>query len=69
MNTEKYFLPIEVAEKYRYSKSFVYFLVRKKKIASTKIGRHIRIPGNEVCRVFCKGTGTCSPCPLKKNRS
>ncbi len=62
LNAEKYFLPIEIADRYRYSVSFVYLLVRKKRLGYAKVGRQIRIPRKEVCRVFCQGTGDCDLC-------
>lgn len=68
MNTEKYFLPIEIAQTYRYSVSFIYFLVRRKALRAVKVRRQIRIPAKEVCRVFCKGTGSCAQCPSREQK-
>lgn len=59
---ERYYLPVEVADKYRYSVSFIYYLIRKKELKAAKIRRQIRIPSKEICRMFCQGTGDCTPC-------
>jgi excisionase family DNA binding protein len=60
-----YYLPKEIALQFRYSVSFVYWMARKKKIGSARIRRQIRIPRDEVCRVFCQGTGRCPKCELR----
>jgi excisionase family DNA binding protein len=61
-----YYLPKEIADHFRYSLSFVYWLARKKKLRAARIRRQLRIPRGEVCRVFCQGTGECEDCTNKK---
>jgi|WetSurMetagenome_2_1015567.scaffolds.fasta_scaffold102061_1 hypothetical protein len=41
--SEKYFLPKEVSDKYRYSVSYIYFLVRTRQLSAARSGR--QIPG------------------------
>ncbi len=69
LNAEKYFLPIEIADRYRVSIRFVYRLVRRKNLDHAKIGRVIRIPQREVCRYFCQGTGSCPLCSYRAGGS
>lgn len=66
MNPGKFYLPIEVADRFRYSVSFIYFLVRRKKLRAVKIGRKVRIPQKEICRFFCQGEGECDSCPFRE---
>jgi excisionase family DNA binding protein len=64
--TKEYYLPAEISEKFRISISYVYFLLRRKEIQATKIGRVYRIPRAEYCLHFCKGTGICVDCEKRK---
>jgi excisionase family DNA binding protein len=66
LNEERqYYRPDEVAEHFRISRSYVYFLIRHKKIRAVKIGRLIRISREEYCRI-CQGINefkACQPNP------
>ncbi len=62
-----YYRPDEIAERFQVSLSYVYFLIRKKKIRSVKIGRLHRIPRREYCRM-CRGSNGCLTCIFSKNK-
>jgi excisionase family DNA binding protein len=64
-----YYLPKEIADHFRYSASFVYWLARKNKLKAARIRRQLRIPRAEVCRVFCQGTGECEDCQKRKENA
>jgi excisionase family DNA binding protein len=52
MDGEKQFYrPDEVAERFRVSRSYVYWLIRKGKLKAVRIGRLIRIPKDECCKI------------------
>jgi excisionase family DNA binding protein len=54
MEERRYYRPVEIAERFQISLSYVYFLIRKKKIRTVRIGRLIRIPSEERQRI-CYG--------------
>ena len=60
-----YYRPDEIAERFQVSLSYVYFLIRKKKIRTVKIGRLHRIPRKEYCRI-CRGCNGCGSCPYQQ---
>jgi excisionase family DNA binding protein len=64
MEDRHYYRPNEIAQRFQVSLSYVYFLIRSKKIKAVKIGRLHRIPKKEYCRL-CKGTNGCEPCTFK----
>lgn len=51
-----YYLPAEIAARFQYSSSFIYWMVRKGKIKASRIDRSVRIPRSEICNHFCHGT-------------
>ncbi|MBN1567919.1 MAG: helix-turn-helix domain-containing protein [Acidobacteria bacterium] len=61
MEERQYYRPDEIAEHFQVSVSYVYFLIRKKKIRAVKIGRLHRIPREEYCRL-CQGSNGCTSC-------
>ncbi len=61
MEDRHYYRPDEIAERFQVSLSYVYFLIRKKKIRTVKIGRLHRIPREEYCRI-CRGSNGCETC-------
>ena len=64
MEDRHYYRPNEIAQRFEVSLSYVYFLIRNKRIKTVKIGRLHRIPKKEYCRL-CSGTDGCEPCTLK----
>jgi excisionase family DNA binding protein len=50
---KRFFRPDEVAEHFRVSRSYVYWMVRNKKLKAVKIGKLIRVPREE-CRRICQ---------------
>lgn len=62
-----YYRPDEIAERFQVSVSYVYFLIRKKKIETVKIGRLHRIPKHEYCKI-CHGSNGCLECLFKANK-
>ena len=62
----RYFRPDEIAKSFQVSLSYVYFLIRKNKIRSIKIGRLHRIPRREYCRL-CSGDDECHDCEFRRN--
>jgi excisionase family DNA binding protein len=51
ISQKRYFRPDEIAKHFQVSVSYVYYLIRKKKIRSVKIGRLHRISREEYCRI------------------
>ena len=66
MENRHYYRPYEIAERFQVSLSYVYFLIRKKKIKTVKIGRLHRIPRKEYCRI-CRGSNGCLPCSYEQS--
>jgi hypothetical protein len=61
-----HYRPGELAEYFRYSKSFIHCLIRTGRLQAATPSILIRIPRAEVCRVFCQGTGDCLSCPHER---
>ena len=51
MEDRHFYRPDEIAERFQVSRSLVYFLIRTKKIRAVRVGRLIRIPKEEYCRI------------------
>jgi hypothetical protein len=59
---KNHYRPAEIAEHFRYCRSFIYQLIRLGEVEAVKIHGTLRIPRSEACRVFCQGTGDCPGC-------